>query len=272
LKIVPSADIGDLGPQQGTSVTYDWKWYYGAPTLALWLALIAAFAFIKANRNPQALLILVPLLIMNLFWLMFKKAMGFRSPDGGMVSVIFHTLTVGITVLWLLAPKVANWNRLVILVLGFAVMAVFGIGAGVSHYGSLRLTEQSGGVAVLVAMLASAILLGLVLTAWQCRERYTRLRFLLYLGFWSVIASLASVLVVCLIVFAIERPGLSIAEASLELLVVGLVLGVCAYVIVLPYLILALVDPFFRQRFYACLRLRPVPPQQQDASENRQSE
>ena len=260
-------DIGDLGPQQGASVTYNWKSYYGAPTLTLWLALIAAFVFNKANRNVQALFILVPLLIVNVLGLLFKKAMGFRSADAEMLSMIFHSLTVGITVLWLSAPKLSNRNRLVTFVLALAVMAVFGL-LGARSYGRLRLSEKSGGVAVMVAMSASAILVGLALTAWQCRERYSRLRFLLYLAFWSVIASLASALVVCLIVFAIERPGFPIVEALLQILVVGLVLGVCAYVIVLPYLILALVNPFFRQRFYACLRLKPMHPQEQGAQEN----
>ncbi|MEK7996264.1 MAG: hypothetical protein AAB403_20885, partial [Planctomycetota bacterium] len=41
--------------------------------------------------------------------------------------------------------------------------------------------------------------------------------------------------------------------------VFGLVLAACVYVINLPYMILALGSPFFRERFYACLRLKSMP-------------
>jgi hypothetical protein len=40
-----------------------------------------------------------------------------------------------------------------------------------------------------------------------------------------------------------------------QLLTVGLIFGLCAYVIVLPYMILAFRSSFFRQRFYDCFHL-----------------
>lgn len=271
MKIVPSADIGDLGPQQGASVIYNWRWYYGAPTLTLWLALIAAFVFIKANRNPQALLILVPLLIVNLLWLVFKKALHVGSTEAEMFGMVFHSLVVGITVLWLLANRLGNRNPLVTFLLAFAIVAVLGLLGTVSYVG-LEFSPQTIGGPILLGMLALAMLIGFALTAWQCQKRFSRSRFVLYMAFWTVAGCLATGFIFFSIVLVIYRPPIAIAGALLRLLAVGSVLGVCLYVIVLPYLILALVDPFFRQRFYACLRLRPVPPQQQDASENRQSE
>jgi len=253
LKIVPSADIADLGPQQGASVIYNWRWYYGAPTLTLWLALIAAFVFIKANRNPQALLILVPLLIVNLLWLVFKKALHVGSADAEMFGMVFHSLAVGITVLWLLANRLGNRNPLVTFLLAFAIVAVLGLLGTVSYVG-LEFSPQTIGGPILLGMLALAMLLGFALTAWRCQNRYSGLRFVLYLAFWTAAACLATALIFFSIVLVIYRPPIPIFAAMLQLLVVGSVLGVCLYVIVFPYVLLAMCSSFFRQRFYACLR------------------
>jgi hypothetical protein len=38
-----------------------------------------------------------------------------------------------------------------------------------------------------------------------------------------------------------------------------LILGAFMYVVVLPYMILALRSSFFRERFYACLHLKSMP-------------
>ncbi len=230
-----------------------------------------AFILIKANRNPQALLILVPLLIGNFLWLLFKKAMHMGSADAEMFGMVFHSLAVGITVLWLLANRLGNRNPLVTFLLAFAIMAVLGLLGTVSYVG-LEFSPRTIGGLTLLGMLASAMLLAFLLTAWRCQNRYTGLRFVLYLVFWTVAACLATALIVFSIVLVIQRPPIPIAAALLQLLVVGSVLGVCVYVLVFPYMILAMSSSFFRERFYACLRLRPVPPQQQDASENRQAE
>lgn len=251
MKIVPSGDIGDLGPQQGASVTYDWKWYYGAPTLALWLALIAAFVFIKANRNPRALLILVPLLIVNLLWLVFKKALHVGSTEAEMFSMVFHSLVVGITVLWLLAPKVGNRNPLVTFLLAFAIVAVLGLLGTVSHVG-LEFSPQTVGGPILLGMLALAMLLGFALAGWRCRKRCSPAHFMLWLAVCTLAVGAGGTLVFALIM------GLIIGDLPplLAVLIVGLVCGLCVYAIELPYMILAFYSSFFRERFYACLRLK----------------
>jgi len=42
-------------------------------------------------------------------------------------------------------------------------------------------------------------------------------------------------------------------------LVTGSVLGALTYVVVFPYMILSLRSSFYRQRFFACLRLKSMP-------------
>jgi len=259
LKIVPSADLGDLGPQQGASVAYNWKWYFGILTLALWLVLIAAFVLIKANRNLQALFILVPLLVVNVLWLMFKKAMGFSSADDETLSIMFHSLTVGITVLWLLAPKIGNRNRLVTFVLAFAVMALLGLVGAISHAG-LEFTRDTVMTAIFLAVFAVALLVPFVLAGWCCRRRYSGVVFMLWLLVWTVVMgvvvmfSYVGIVVIISIMFGYPTPASVIL--MLRVVVMGVILGLCLCVINVPYMLLVLCTPFFRERFYACLRLK----------------
>ena len=112
---------------------------------------------------------------------------------------------------------------------------------------------------IILAMLASAMLLGFVLAGWQCRNRYSGLRFVLYLAFWTVAVCLASMLVVFLTVSIIQQTAFSISTLLIMVPIVSLIFGACLYVIVFPYMILTLSSSFFRERFYACLRLKSMP-------------
>lgn len=258
MKIIPSADIGELGPKEVTAVVYNWRWYYSIPGLTLWVVLIAAFIFIKANRNPQALLVLVPLLILNLLWLAFKKVMVFGSADIEMFGMVFNSLVVGITVLWLFAHKLGNRNRFVTFLLALALMAVLSLVGAISYCG-LTFSQQTGGEVIILAMLALAMLLGFVLAGWQCRNHYSGLRFVLYLALWTVAVCLASTLVFYPIVFIIQQVPVPISTVLLVALIAGLAFGAFLYVIVFPFMILALWSSFFRERFFACLPLEPMP-------------
>ena len=185
--------------------------------------------------------------------------MGFRSADTEMFSMVFNSLVVGITILWLFAHKLGNRNRFVTFLLAFAVMAVLILVGAISYYG-LDFSQQTFDTLILLTMSALVILLGFVMAGRQCRNRYSGLRFVLYLALWTVAACLASMLVFYLIVFIIiQQVPVPISTVLPVALIVGLILGACLYVIVFPYMILALRSAFFRERFYACLRLKSMP-------------
>jgi MFS family permease len=258
LKIIVSADIGELGPKDSDATVYEWKWYYSAPALAIWAVLVAAIVLVKANRNPNALLILVPLLIVNWLWLILKKMLGFRSADAEMFNMLFYSLTVGVAVLWLLAHKLGNRSRFVTFLLALTIMAVVGF-TGVISYSGLEFSRQTVGALMLLAILVFAMLLGFVLTGWCCRKRYRPVSFMLWLAVWTVAANLVDMLVVSSIVFIVQRVSVSISEVLIVVLVSGSVLGALLYMVVFPYMILALRSSFYRQRFYACLRLKSMP-------------
>jgi hypothetical protein len=250
--------MGELGPKDNDATVYEWKWYYSTPALMLWAVLVLAIVLVKANRNPHALLVLVPLLIVNWLWLILKKMLGFRSADAEMFNMLFYSLTVGIAILWLLAHKLGSRSRFVTFLLAFTIMAVVGL-TGVISYGGLELSRQTVGALMLLAILVFAMLLGFVLTGWWCRKRYRPVSFMLWLAVWTVSASLVGTLVFYSIVFIVQRTSVPISTILFIVPVVGAVLGGFLYVVVFPYMILALRSSFYRQRFYACLRLKSMP-------------
>jgi hypothetical protein len=103
------------------------------------------------------------------------------------------------------------------------------------------------------------MLLGFVMTGWWCRKHYSGLRFMLYLALWTVSASLVGMLVFYSIVFIVQRVSIPISTVLLIVPIAGSVFGAFLYGVVFPYMILALRSSFFRQRFYACLRLKSMP-------------
>jgi hypothetical protein len=66
-------------------------------------------------------------------------------------------------------------------------------------------------------------------------------------------------LVVFLAVSIIQQMNVSISSVLIMIPIVGLIFGACLYIIVFPFMILVFYSPFFRERFFACLRLKSIP-------------
>ena len=259
-------DIGDLGPNQGAEVVYKWRWYHSIPSLALWLVLAAAIILIKANRTARILLILVPLLIVNVLWFILSQMMGFSSSgDVEMFNMMFSSLVAGITFLWLFSPKLGKYNPWIAFFLAFALITMFFL-LGIVSYLGFVFSRETMVILPMLAVLALAMLLGFVLAGWRCRKRYGPVRFLLWLAVWMVVVCLASMILFYVITFFIQKVSIPITRIVFMASIVGLILAIFLYVINLPYMILALGSSFFRERFYACLRLKAISeaPQQAD--------
>lgn len=257
MKIVASQDIGEIGPKEVKPVIYNWNWYYNIPGLALWVVLLGTIMLVKANHNPRALLIVLPLLAVNLLWLGFVKLLNFPSIARVQYDPLFVSSTVGIAVLWLLAHKLGNRNRFVTFLLALIVVIVVGYVGLISYSVD---SDETTMFLSLLAILALAVLISFVLSSWRCREHYNGLRFILWLGFWTVIISIIAILTFMVVMFGFEgRLPRNVTDMLLQVLVVGLVIGLLSYVINLSFMILALSSPFYRERFYACLRLKSMP-------------
>jgi hypothetical protein len=250
-----------LGEKEGEPAVYNWKWRYSAPGLAIWAVLVAAIVLVKPNRNTQALLVLVPLVAVSLVWSFLRKAIGFPSSSVAALDQIIVSLTVGITVLWLLSHWLGNRNRFVIALLALVIIGLVGI-AGAVSYPSEESSVQTVASLLVAGLSALTLVLGFVLAGWWCRKRYSSWRFNLWLGVWTTVAGVG--------VFVILLAGILIAgcisgdlpddllTAVWIILLTGLIFGGCTYLVVLPYVILSLRSQFFRERFYACLRLKSM--------------
>ncbi len=223
------------------------------------MVLLGAIVLVKANRNPRALLILLPLLAANMLWFGFVKLLNFPSITRAEFGPLFASYTVGIAVLWLFAHKLGNRNRFSTFLLALIIMIVVGL-VGLASYSTGEFSEQTVVFLMFLAILALAALVGFVLAAWRCREHYNGLRFILWLGIWTVIGSIVSLLFFMGIMFIVVGNVRDNLTSMLpQVLVMGLVAGLLLYVINLPFMILALRISFFRERFYACLRIKSMP-------------
>ena len=222
----------------------------------LWLILIGAIILPKANRNPRALLIILPLLIINILWLGFSRLLNFPSSVKMQFDMLFNAFTIGIAMLWLLAHKIGNRNRFITFLLASVVMIFISI-VGQLAYGEF--SEQTIIFLFFIIFLSFASLISYVLAGWRCRVKYTGLRFVLWLALWSIISSLAAMMILVVFTMIVQRPPLQMLKTILlQALIMGLVTGLLLYAINLPFMILAFCSPFFRERFYSCLRLKSM--------------
>ena len=256
---MPFANLGDAGPQQGEAVNFNWKWSYSAPGLVIWLALILALVLPKANRDLRILLIFIPLVIVNLLWLAFKEISGMPSSSASQFDTVFHSMAVGIAVWWLVANYFDRFRGFVRFLMAFGTLVAVAC-LGILSYS----TEFSNEAALLLALFAflAITMLGATTTAGKlCRGKYRPLCFMLWLALWTILGSLFATFGFFIVGTFIMSSGSGpdILQAILMLSFVGLILGLFLYVLNLPFMILGFANPFFRERFNTCLRLKLMP-------------
>ena len=226
---------------------------------------------IKENRKPQALLIIIPLLVASLLWIALKALLHISSSQVYLFDLSFASLIVAISVLMLMAHKRAGANRFTTFL--WAVVLVVFIGAIIFlSYSGLAFSRDMIAFIVFYAVGIIAVLIGLVFVAHCCRKYYSPIRFTLWLAVCTPAGAILVMLIYASIVMSIMVviSGLpsSWYRIFAQMLVVGLVLGGILYAVQLPFLILALSSSFFRKRFYECFRLKGmiVTPDQVSAS------
>jgi len=264
---VTSADIGQLGPQQGEAASFDWKWHYSASGWIIWLALILAIAAPKANRDIRVLLILVPLVIVNLLWWLFIRYANMNSTDELEFGVIFNSMAVGVTVLWLIANSFTRFGGAVRFLLSFGTVVIVA-GLGTLSYSTEFSSEMALFLALLVFM-ALTILAAITLSRRLCGGKYRPIRFTLWLALWMLLFSLISTLGFLIVASIITSSGPGLSEFILMFAFAGLIFGLCLYVLNLPFLILGFAHPFFRVRFCASLSLIVMPEEPKQAGTGR---
>jgi hypothetical protein len=236
---------------------YDWKWYYSALGAILWIATILVLVGLKSNRNPQAWLIFVPVLVVFLAWTIFKKVVGANSTGIQIFDIIIDVLIFGQAIMWLLAEKISRKSRFVNCSVSLIVMIAVGAAAVVS---SLGFEFSSKGVAACVAMviLSLAIVCGQGLAGFMCRRKYSGVRYSLWTALWEIV-----LIAVPIAVFGIFAMVMITRQAFAVLAGMAMgagLLGAVVYGVSLPFLILSQRNSFWRERFCAWAQVvRPEP-------------
>ncbi len=258
MRIVPSYDLGALGPSEGESVFYNWPWYYGVPSLSLWVVLALATVLPRANRTPKVLLIVAPVPIVYGGWLAFVQwVLPASIPPDESFNTFILALAVGSALLWLVGHLLTGgtWRRTLLgalaVMVGFAILTTLSFQFEISAY----TLSMMGGLSVPLL----AMVIGYALTGRRCRTSYRPGKF----GFWLAIGMVIPAAAGGLVFMVLQCAFMGILSANVGVTLVfgtlgGLLLGAMAYVISLPFLLVGLRSQMFRERLLSCLRLRPA--------------
>lgn len=253
LKIIATQDLGRLSDGTGKPVIYNWKFYYNVPGVVPWIILALVIVLVKDNRTPKAMPILIPLLIINgIVFLIFKSISSFAS-EISQFSQLFISVSMSLATLWLLSHKIGNRNRFATFMLAMVIMGISLVVYNLA-YSCANFSFITGIIIVISGVVSSPILFSMALCGWLCRKRYGGLKFMLLLGV-SMIMLTSLVLAGYAVLSLIFNSGMGIGQILLMVLVQVLLLSCATYVILLPYMILAMSSDFYRERFFSCFRL-----------------
>ena len=254
LKFVSSANIGELGPSEGTIITYNWMWYNNISGLFLWVALFSAILFVKANRNRHVLLIFIPVFLVHFLNQGLFKLLNAPSAAASQMDIVITSYAAGIAALWLLAQKFKSRNNFITFLFAFIVSAGFALIGLISNSG-LNFGIQGVLFFLVQIIMIFAVLLALILARRGCRKRYNGIKFMLFLALWTLIICIAGMFAFYFILLGIQEISIASFQIVLAASIAGLVVGLICYFINLPFMILGFVSPFFHYRFYTCLNL-----------------
>jgi len=226
------------------------------PSLGLWIILALAILLVRENRYPRVLLIFIPIFLIRLLWSRFQPILGAPSDVLEVFRALIDSLAIGLALLWLLAYKLGNRNRIISLLLTLFVLAGITLVAVVLYKVWAPFVDYD--LVIFQSLGITTMLLVFFLAGWHCRRRYGPWRFMLWLALWTVIISILAFMIFFLIG---ARQSITVEEIIRQIpqvLIVGLIFAICIYVLNLPFMILAFSTPFFRERFYAYFHLKSM--------------
>jgi hypothetical protein len=157
---------------------------------------------------------------------------------------------VGWTIVWLLGDWLGSRYNTVTF---FAILGII-VGTGVfSFYYTGEAQSALLPFAMFCGIVVTSFVAAMMLTGRVCRQRFTPWRFGLWLLLWTGVVSLALPLFIFVAVNLIAGspfiPGLIIVP------IMAASVGGIVYLVNLPFLILALNNPFYRQRLETMFRI-----------------
>ncbi len=221
--------------------------------LWLWLPLILAIGLIRSNRSPQALWLVIPLVLGKAGLAVLARATDMPAEIAGIFEYLaFGPLVMGLCVILLLGEKLGRCSKA--LTWGLALLILVGTGIlGIMAYGD---SEQLNQGLIFMAIVDGTILLAPVLTAWCCRKRYTGWRFAFWLALWTIVCCFIAISIYFLIMLASNEWGDQATTMFMQMIFASLMFGGIIYLIQLPFVLLGMLNRFYRPRFLGVLGMK----------------
>jgi hypothetical protein len=263
--VVSSADLGGLGAREGTPVACTWEPPPPAPPeltvattasikLLFWLLILLVLFLFRPNRSPKAWWIGVPVLVSAL---LATALVCLLADKDGTFEAAGCSFVVGLAAVWLFMPYLVSRSGVVAFFKTLPVLAGFSLLAFVPtllgpREGWLDFRPQ---LTALLAMTSLAATLALVFTGLSVRRRFGRVRCVVWLAVWTVLAW--TVIATPFAVFGSLNGGMDWGAGLVTILYASAIsLG-----LVLPLALLSFFQPFYRDRFFGWLNLpRAGPP------------
>jgi len=217
----------------------------------VWLVLILTIVVPKVNHNIHVLWIVAPLVVLNLLYFAFKKISGMPSSAALQFDILFQSMMIGISVLWLLANYLVRFGGIIRFLLSFVTMIIVA-GLGILSFS----TEFSSETDMFLALFVFAVLTmlaAITLSRRFCGGKYRPVRFILWLALWTILGSIFAMIGFIIVGTIIMSSGPDLSEMLSIIGFGGLIFGLCLYMLNFPFMILGFVHPFFRERFCTCL-------------------
>ena len=250
-------------------MVFHWPWYWHLFRLGPWALLTLAVAVPKRNRDRRTLLIFVPLAILSLLWPLATKlvpSVPTASVSADRFNLLFESLVIGLALLWLQADWLRGRPGWVRVPLSLGLMLLAGLVAFVSASRTLA-DPMIFILPIYVTILGAGLLAALALARRLTRGRYVPLAFMVWLGVGSLLFTAVSAALLAGV------PQLLLSGETIDVRlrilliqsVAGLALGLCLYVINLPYMLLMFRCSFFRPRFRTWLGVESFSRQRDEA-------
>jgi len=240
------------GQLDSEPVFVTWTLLQHVKGLLLWLPLVLAVGLIRSNRSPQVLWLVIPLVLGKAGLTVLAHATNMPAEVAGIFEYLaFGPLVMGLCVILLLGEKLGRCRKALTWGLAFLILVGTGV-MGIMAYGY---SEQLNQGLIFMAIVDSTILLAPVLTAWCCRKRYTGWRFAFWLALWTIVCCFISLIIYFLIMLATNEWGDQATNMFMQMISASLAFGGVIYLIQLPFLLLGMLNRFYRPRFLGVLGL-----------------
>jgi hypothetical protein len=256
LKITALNDLGDLGPVEGTPVIYHVS--VAAKTLAFgpWVCLLVLL-LLPANRNLRAWAVLVPF---SVLWLALSLMTKIPMSGNNAIAIdqyvfALQSLAFGLSALWLFSHHFGGRNRVVVLAIAAAFLALVAV-MGSFLPGNPLLDKVYVTLFVLFAAQGIGLTIALAVGGFLCWKRYGPWRFALSVALGLLLLNgLYGIILMGLAILLSDMGGQSAGYWVFGLGMFVAMNTLASLIILLPFLILTFTNRLYRERFYAIFRL-----------------